>query len=336
LNGRFPPVLPLRVVCETGNAQRLPPFLGSALHGVLGRSLYRTVCAFPRRGSCPGCPIYARCAYPALFQSPVPARETLAAAGIRDQAPRPLVLAPEAGWTRPSGHAVRLAAGAAVPFRVTLIGRAADDLAVVVVALREAARRGIGLLDGPVPASGERPPRAPLSLLRIETEGEAPQVVYDGATDRFSPPRVPAIAGDEERNGGTAEIDFSTPIRLKQGGRLVSAIVPPSFVLALARRANALGILYGAGEAVVDEKLLVEAAETLAVELAELRLVHVRRYSTPQRARMVWPGLMGKLRWRGGRLDELWPLLRFGELVQVGKGTALGFGRYRLAVTGGS
>ena len=39
---------------------------------------------------------------------------------------------------------------------------------------------------------------------------------------------------------------------------------------------------------------------------------------------------MGRLTWRGESLMELWPLLCFGERVQVGKGAALGFGRYRL------
>jgi hypothetical protein len=246
------------------------------------------------------------------------------------------VLAPARGWTRPSGHALRLSAGGVLPFRVTLIGRAVDDVAVVVVALREAARRGIGLLDGPPPLAGADRRRAPLALLRIETEGEAPQVVYDASTDRFSPPLSPAMPKGELPSLDTMQIEFTTPVRLKLGGRLANAIDPPSLALALARRANTLAILYGDGEAVVDEKLAVAAAETLAVELAELRLVHVRRYSARQGARMEWPGLMGRLRWKGDRLDEIWPLLRFGELVQVGKGTALGFGCYRLSVTAAS
>jgi hypothetical protein len=59
------------------------------------------------------------------------------------------------------------------------------------------------------------------------------------------------------------------------------------------------------------------------------RLVHVRRFSSRQGQKMDLPGVIGHFWWRGGSaLDGLWPLLRFGELVQVGKGAALGFGRY--------
>ena len=42
----FPPALPLTITLRTTEPQRLPPFLGSALHGALGWALYRTVCAF--------------------------------------------------------------------------------------------------------------------------------------------------------------------------------------------------------------------------------------------------------------------------------------------------
>jgi len=72
------------------------------------------------------------------------------------------------------------------------------------------------------------------------------------------------------------------------------------------------------------------------MEDLETRLVHVRRYSVRQGQKMDWPGVIGHFRWWGSSaLHELWPLLRYGELVQIGKGTALGFGRYALAVEDG-
>ena len=59
--------------------------------------------------------------------------------------------------------------------------------------------------------------------------------------------------------------------------------------------------------------------------------MHVRRYSARQGRAMEWPGVIGRLRWRGPAVKELWPLLRFGEMVQIGKGATLGFGRYVVA-----
>lgn len=93
---------------------------------------------------------------------------------------------------------------------------------------------------------------------------------------------------------------------------------------------NALNLLHGCGQPAVDETAVADLAAGIAVEETGLRRVHITRYSARQRQRMQWPGLMGPMRWRGGALQDLWPLLRFGELVQVGKGAALGFGRYQI------
>ncbi|MBV8454981.1 MAG: hypothetical protein JOZ29_22330, partial [Deltaproteobacteria bacterium] len=139
---KLPLVLPLRVEFQAREPQFISAFPGSALHGAIGRALWKTVCAFPRRRECAGCPIVNRCAYPALFATLTPAIEGLERLGIRDQAPRPLVLSPEEGWTRPSGHPHPINEGAMIPFRVTLIGQAIEDLAILVVALCKAAEGG--------------------------------------------------------------------------------------------------------------------------------------------------------------------------------------------------
>src|SRR5262249_45016624 len=110
---------------------------------------------------------------------------------------------------------------------------------------------------------------------------------------------------------------------------------PADLALALARRANALAALYGVGGEPADEAAVERTAEELEVEDFATRLVHVRRYSARQGQKMDLPGAIGHFRWRGGAaLEGLWPLLRFGELVQVGKGAALGFGRYVMADNG--
>ncbi|MBI4517322.1 MAG: CRISPR system precrRNA processing endoribonuclease RAMP protein Cas6 [Deltaproteobacteria bacterium] len=347
----LPPVLPLTVTLRTAEPQRLPPFLGSALHGALGGALYRTVCAFPKRERCPGCPLYARCAYAALFETPAgverrstpqgerercptpleggsaapaAANDALHAAGIRDQAPRPLVLASEPGWTRTSGNPFRLAADCDVPFRLTLIGRAIDDLPVVIVALQAMARRGLGIPEERE-RDGERH-RAAMQLVGVTTDSA--HVVYDAESERFNPP--PTAPAPDSGGAGEATIEFVTPLRLKHQGRLAGTVTPPLFFDTLAQRANALAVLFGDNAAAVDRAAAVAAAHDVAVVATRLRRVHVTRYSARQRQRMQWPGLMGTLHWRGGALRELWPLLHFGERVQVGKGTALGFGRYML------
>jgi len=295
----------------------------------------------------------------------------LRAAGIRDQAPRPLVLAPEPGWTRSSGKPFRLRANDDIPFRLTLIGRAIGDVALVVVALQAMARRGIGIQPPPVADANspfketalmlrqaqherEKACSARLSAHPEPVEGRAESLlqqtaqcrrvglrlasvatadgthtVYDGTSDAYTPPPQPSANAAQPADDVTLEL--VTPLRLKHNGRFANTVTPGDFLCALARRANALGVLHGAGLAVDETEVAAQAAEIKA-EPAALRLVHVTRYSATQRQRMQWPGLMGRLRWRGAGLRALWPLLRLGEAVQVGKGAALGFGRYQVLV----
>jgi hypothetical protein len=101
------------------------------------------------------------------------------------------------------------------------------------------------------------------------------------------------------------------------------------FAVTLARRANALAALHGNGSSAVDESEVESIARKIESECPETRLVHVRRYSARQGRKMEWPGVIGSLRWRGAPA-ALWPLLKFGEAVQIGKGATLGFGRYEV------
>ena len=325
----LPPVLPLRVTMRAAEGQLVPAFAGSALHGALGRALWRTRCA-PFRGAMNAQAV--RCSTDALIRrcSPVAHRpiEGLAQVEIREQAPRPMVLAPEPGWTLPSGHPRLIAQGAEIPFRVTLIGRAIDDLPLLVVALRQMALVGIGWRPHPA-ADAPRYARAELAGIVSEDRGGT---VYDAATELLStpPPAVLEALNNYDADVGI-EIRLVTPLRLKREGKFQGRPSPADFALTVARRANALAALYGDGGRPIDEREVASAAREIQSAAPETRLVHVRRYSARQGRAMEWPGVIGRLRWRGPAVKELWPLLRFGEMVQIGKGATLGFGRYVVA-----
>lgn len=315
----LPPALVVRACFELTAPRRLPAFPGSAVHGALGRSLYRLVCVFPRRTTCAGCVLVGRCAYPRLIETPA----TAAIPGVQDQAPRGLVLAPLSRFGRGAGPAVEMAAGTAVEVRLTLIGAAIEELPVLVVALQGVARRGLGApLNGRAGDGVE-----PMRLVRVETVPGGDKV-YDGDADEVYPVEVPVAAVEEAP--AAVVVGLRTPLRLKHGGRVQAEIRPDEFVRALARRANALALLHGGGVRVVDEGEAAAAAAGIEVVARETRLVHVRRYSARQGRAMDLPGIEGRLTWAGPALGRVWPLLRFGAAVQVGKGAALGFGCYGL------
>lgn len=265
----LPRALALHVVLRATEPQFVPAFLGSALHGTLGRALWKAVCAFPRRTQCRGCPLFARCAYPALFATPAPELQELKLGefGVRDQAPRPIVLAPEPGWTRPSGHYWRLHAGAEIPFRVTLIGKAVDDLALLTVALGQMAESGIGrpYKEG---CAGQRcPHRAGAELARITT-GDRRETIFDRQTDLFQAPSQQGLEMGSSHcpSDGRVEIRLVSPLRLKRNGRFKGRPSPADFLVTLARRANTLAALFGSGSRVADEREIETLAEGIESE----------------------------------------------------------------------
>lgn len=64
-------VLPLRFTLRAQTAMQLPRYKGSTLRGGFGTVFKETVCVVEHR-DCTRCLLRARCAYPYVFDTPVP------------------------------------------------------------------------------------------------------------------------------------------------------------------------------------------------------------------------------------------------------------------------
>ena len=317
----LPPVLDLSVEYRTAEPQLLPPFLGSALHGVLGRTLRELACSHPKRPQCQGCPALASCGYTELFETPGLLGD--AVRGVREQAPRPIAFAAKPLESRAAGEGHAVPTGTRIGFAVALIGTGpALRLGLLSEALRRAASFGFGTVETP---SGEW--RRGRLVPGVEIRAQQTPSLMPGS-------RLVENEGAQSPQA-TAQLHIETisPLRLKAGGRIVSTLAPLPLVTALARRANALSVIHGTGLACVDERLAIEAAREIKISNEQIRVRDVRRYSERQQQRMSWPGTEGRAVWRGGGIPALADLLTFGARVQVGKGTALGFGRFELRFT---
>jgi CRISPR-associated endoribonuclease Cas6 len=209
---------------------------------------------------------------------------------------------------------------------------AVNDLALLVVALRRMAESGIGKSQQESESDGRGSRRLARAELALITTTDGKQAIFNNESGLVQATvEAAADALDRPTIGPTrAEIRLLSPLRIKRNGTITGRPSPTDFLVTLARRANALSVLFGKGAPAIDEREVEDMAAGIESETIEMQLVHVRRFSARQRAKMEWPGVIGTLVWRSPALGELWPLLRFGELVQVGKGTALGFGRYVL------
>lgn len=119
----------------------------------------------------------------------------------------------------------------------------------------------------------------------------------------------------------TIQVKLVTPLRLVQRGQPVLSFDFPLFFRSVLRRLSSLAAYYCGRELDLDFRGLSATAGETRSALAtvyEVELPGTRR-----------SGLVGSAT-ISGNVQDLYPVLRLGEMVGVGKGAAFGFGGYRV------
>src|SRR5215469_5857767 len=193
------PVARYRFTFRMQDDLRLPAFAGSLLRGQFGASLRRIAC-MTGAPLCTGCPLYRTCPYPAIFETPAPETHSLQRFS---QVPNPYVVEPPPLGTR------YVPAGEILSFGMVLVGRALDQLPLIVYALQRAFSLGIGRL------------RARGSLVEVALEGpDGVKSVWDAESSsigtheqKLSIPLLPDI--------DAVTLNIVTPLRLQNQGHRV-------------------------------------------------------------------------------------------------------------------
>lgn len=309
--GALLPVARYRFAFRMRDALRLPQFAGSLLRGQFGAALRRTACMTGAK-TCTGCPLLATCPYPAIFDTPAPASHHLQKFS---QVPNPYVIEPPLRGTR------AVAAGEALSFAMVLVGRALEQLPLIVCALQRALRHGLG----------EERARGELEDIAWE-RGDESVPVWDGAAGRVRAHEpvleVPAFDGCT-----SAHLEIGTPLRLQDNGRPLRPheLSPRKLATALVRRTVLLFELH-AGRPGLGARAseLARHAETIADERA-LVWHDWSRYSSRQKQAMTLGGVLGTWTLRGD-LAPLAPWLWLGQWLHAGKNATMGMGGYRLTL----
>jgi hypothetical protein len=316
----------LQVLLRAEEALSLPAYAGSTFRGAFGHAFKRVAC--PLRGSCETCSHQAVCVYATVFETPGSADGSPLVRAAR--AAHPFVLEP------PAVPAQAVPPGARVALGLVLIGRAIGLAPYFIAACRELGRQGVGRGRGR--CTVER-------VVAEDPDDAAGRVVYDGSADLMAPavPVWSAVELPGMRNGdfgvrndhsrGENErvtLEFLTPARLRQEADLVVRPEFATLAAALLRRVSVLAELHCGHQPAIDARELLARADAVRVERSELRWHDWERYSARQDARMALGGFVGRITF-AGPLEVWMPLLRLGEVLHVGKGTAFGLGKYRLA-----
>lgn len=306
------PVARYRFEFEVRQPIRLPDYAGSMLRGAFGHALRQLAC-MTRQKDCAACPLIASCPYPAVFAPPPPTSHRLQQFS---QLPVPYVIEPPAWGSRV------LAEGETLIFHQVLIGKALQELPLIILAWRRAFARGVGAGDGTADLrrvihcgdAGEHEIHRP----EIGTIATHAQTVVLKATDDSATP-------------GAAVLHFETPLRLQHNGRALppDKLQARTLLMALTRRASLLAEFHADGPLASDFTKLSTAAALIREE-KRLTWLDWTRFSSRQKQKMSLGGVIGT--WRlEGPLAPFAPFLQLGEWLHVGKEASFGLGQYQLA-----
>ncbi len=329
----------LMVGAEVGRPLVFQDFPGSALRGALFRALVGQFCAnqpILDHGGCLACPLLPACpvAYLAATLNPDADRG--------ENVPRPFTVEPPVMTTdhRPPTTDHRppttpgtfvFEAGTPFAFGLTLYAEALPLFPYIVQAVRRMGEVGLGLkasanswrrgtftmreiwADNPI--SGERQP----ILQRGSGLVTMPDVPISHAHLAALPPPPP---------GARVRIAFLTPTRLKHQGQPLRA-APPFRALFQRLMERLASLAQTFSDTPVDPDLryrLVGLSDAVRLVEDGTRWVHLEGYSGRQQGHTSISGIVGHAVYAADDWATLWPWLKWGEILHVGKNAVKGEG----------
>jgi hypothetical protein len=287
----------------------LPAFAGSALRGILGHGLRRTVCV-TAMDDCKDCPLHKQCAYTQLF-------ETQLASGQKGLTLQPVILSLD-------HYAPCYAPGEPFSLQLTLIGSANRHLPYLVPAWQRAGHRGLGRANAKFQLE---------QIERLDFGSNQWRHLYPSEASRWNldsddRPWQPDSTLQPQR----IRVEWLTPYRSKKEGRLVTqtSFDAPGFLISVARRIEALRRQFDSRKPALPMAQLVASANVIRLVDAQLDWQEITRHSSRQQSTMNLGGVIGSFCLEGDCLPQYYPLLQLGQWLHAGKNSLFGLGRYQL------
>jgi len=303
----------LRFYLEAEEPIVLPPYKGSALRGGFGATFKKIACVI-KKNSCFECLLKNQCAYAYIFETSPPEGTSILKMEKYESIPRPFIIEP------PKENKKFYESKEKFYFDLVLIGKAINYLPYFILVFSELGRIGLGRGKGK------------FKLLEVFNKN---MKIYSDALKTLKNIEPESIEIPEFINLDRSDfedkeiiIEFKTPVRLKYNRDLVVKLEFFILITNLLRRLNLLNYFHGdAKQPAWDHKKLIELAKEVKIKNDCLYWYDWERYSGRQDTRMKMGGFVGDITFEG-IVGPVMPLIKAGEVLHVGKGTAFGLGKY--------
>lgn len=292
---------------ELDKALPMPEYAGSMLRGCFGHALKQTSC-ITKQTECTGCLLRSSCAYSTIFE-PEPRQDL---AWSLKQSPPPYIIEPNTRTNRV------LHAGETYSFCMTLFGPALEQLSFIILAWQRAWQRGVGKYR----CTGG------LKQVNIETS-DGWQNVYDSESAIIKPHSA-CVDIAPTTPTSTLHLHFQTPLRIVNQGRPIGPDKINAQVLlkSVLRRYDLIAQYYFEHRQELGKHYLFQL-EKIDIQ-HDLGWRDWARYSNRQQRKMSLGGMVGTLSLHGD-LNPLYPFIKAGEWLHIGKNTTFGLGQYKIS-----
>ncbi len=306
------PITDLRITLKALEPIQLPAFAGSKLEGAFGHALYEIACTRKDLEACQPCPLRQICPFATLYMPSLPSHMNVASL---ESPPRPLVFHTEFQNER------TIKTGSQLEFGLRVLGKAKQHLPYIIAAIQEMGREGIGNNRG--------------RFELLEVQSIQPYTLETKTITTINNPVVqlePIVISHEDfpqlpKNQITLHLE--TFMHLKTAGQVAEQLQFPILIRSLQRRLSNLEQIYGAGSSVgANFAELPQLARELHILEQNTEFVSQRR-SGHGRQPVIMNGLIGSVTYKGD-LEPFAQVLRYGELIGVGKWAHFGAGRYSI------
>ncbi|MCX7994980.1 MAG: CRISPR system precrRNA processing endoribonuclease RAMP protein Cas6 [candidate division WOR-3 bacterium] len=297
------------IVYRTTDEIILPQYKGSTIRGAFGNTFRKVVCPFKGK-ECKECLLVGKCVYNYVFETPIPSGSKI----MRkyEHAPHPFIIEP------PLDTRTEYKKDDELTFNLILIGRAIEYLPYFIYTFEMLGEKGIGR------------GRKKINLVSIN---QHKSVIYDGVAKILrQPPVKEELKFDVPKHKiKSIKIEFQTPTRIIHQGAVVQNPEFCKIIPNLLRRIALISYFHCDDLLNIDFKGLIKKAETIKTRLEFFKYEQLQRYSGRQKKRIPMDGFVGVVIYEG-ELTPFYPYLKAGEILHIGKGTAFGMGKYKIAV----
>ena len=299
------PYMKLSVYFKDLEASINPYFLGSFIRGNFGIYLKKTVCPFGLRKPCDTCLIQKKCFYGEIFE---PEKETTT---FGRNIPHPFVLDIRDEENLKEEKCTGLM------FDILLFGPALANYEFFILVFSEMGKNGIG--------------KARIKSGEVIIRDHNNESIFTSQTQRITcAPQVLNFEFAPHLPCERIKVTYTSPVRLKREGRLISEPDFEILIRAALRRFLYLEGLYGSA-AVLPTKEIIETSIPIKNVSSDIKWVKRFRYSNRRKETMNLAGIIGTQEFVGNILPYHLDLLTFVSIFHLGKSSSFGHGKIEVS-----